>query len=147
VRAHPPATVHDSQRTGAERTRRAGVRRWALFALGWLFFGVGLAGTVLPVLPTTPFMLLALWAFSSSSERFHAWLYRHRVFGPPLRRWSEERSISRGVKAIALASIAGSSAWMVFWARPPAWVIVVMAPIFLAGALYVGRLPTRRGRA
>jgi hypothetical protein len=39
-------------------------------------------------------MLVALWAFARSSRRFHDWLYSHRVFGPPLRRWHEERVIS-----------------------------------------------------
>lgn len=136
--------THDAARTGGERQRHTGVRRWALFALGWIFFGLGLAGMVLPVLPTTPFMLLALWAFSSSSERFHGWLYHHRVFGPPLQRWSRERSISPWVKVVALVSITGSYAWMLFWVRPPGWASVVMTPIFLYGAFYVGRLSTRR---
>ena len=63
-----------------------------MLGLGWTFFALGLLGTVLPLVPTTPFMLLALWAFSVGSERFHRWLYHHPVFGPPLRRWSEERS-------------------------------------------------------
>jgi uncharacterized membrane protein YbaN (DUF454 family) len=121
------------------------VRRWALFALGWIFFALGLAGTVLPVLPTTPFMLLALWAFSSSSERFHGWLYHHRVFGPPLRRWTRERSVSPWVKVVALGSLSASYAWMVFWVRPPWWAIAAMTPVFLFGAIYVGRLSTRSG--
>ena len=122
------------------------MRRPLMFALGWVFFGLGVAGTVLPVLPTTPFMLLALWAFSSSSARFHAWLWNHRTFGPPLRRWSEERTIAPGVKAFALVSLAASFGWMVFYVRPPAWVIAVVTPIFAFGAIYVGRISTRRPR-
>jgi len=47
------------------------------FLLGWCFFGLGAVGTVVPGLPTTPFMLLALWAFSKSSQHFHDWLYTH----------------------------------------------------------------------
>jgi uncharacterized membrane protein YbaN (DUF454 family) len=64
-----------------------------MLGLGWTFFGIGLVGTLLPLVPTTPFMLLALWAFSIGSERFHRWLYHHPVFGPPLQRWQRDRVI------------------------------------------------------
>jgi uncharacterized membrane protein YbaN (DUF454 family) len=61
-------------------------QRWAFLALAWVSFALGVVGLVLPVVPTTPFMLVALWAFSRSSRRFHDWLYHHRIFGPPLQR-------------------------------------------------------------
>ena len=61
----------------AQSERRA---RPIYLVLGWVFFSLGAVGVVLPLLPTTPFMVLALWAFSRGSVRFEQWLYHHPVF-------------------------------------------------------------------
>ena len=76
--------------------------RYGLLAFGWLNVGFGLLGAVLPLMPTTVFLLIALWAFSKSSLRFHAWLYDHPRFGPALRAWHRERAIPRRAKGLAL---------------------------------------------
>ena len=65
--------------------------------LGILFFVLGAIGALVPGLPTTVFMLLALWAFARSSQRFHDWLYYHRVFGPPLQRWHRHDTVAQPV--------------------------------------------------
>jgi uncharacterized protein len=75
-------------------------------AAGGLFLGLGLLGVVLPVLPTTPFMLLAAGCFARSSPRLHRWLLGHPVFGPPIRNWEENAAISRPAKRLAVASMA-----------------------------------------
>ena len=73
-----------------------------LFILGWLLFGLGFVGAFVPVLPTTPLMLLALWCFARSSNRFHDWLYAHQVFGPPLQQYREHRVIPLVAKCVAV---------------------------------------------
>lgn len=75
--------------------------------LGGLFLGLGLLGVVLPVLPTTPFLLLAAGCFARSSPRLHGWLLGHPVFGPPIRNWEENGAISRKAKRLAVGSMAG----------------------------------------
>jgi len=73
--------------------------------LGGLFLGLGLLGVVLPVLPTTPFLLLAAGCFARSSPRLHRWLLGHPVFGPPIRNWEENGAISRRAKRLAAGSM------------------------------------------
>jgi uncharacterized protein len=124
--------------------RREGGRARVLFiALGWVFFALGAIGAVLPVLPTTPFMLLALWAFSRGSERFHRWLYHHRIFGPSLQRFQRDRVVPLWAKAFALSSMAASVAWVAIVSRPPWYGVAAMLAVVLAGALYVTRFPSR----
>jgi uncharacterized protein len=117
--------------------------RRLLFALGWLSFAVGIAGVILPILPGTPFMVLALWAFSRSSDRFHAWLYHHRIFGPPLQRWQRERCIRPWTKAVALGSMAASFLYVILWVKPPAWALAAMAAVVTATAALLLIIPSR----
>lgn len=64
--------------------------------------GLGSAGIVLPLVPTTPFLLLAAACFAKSSDRFHAWLLAHRRFGPVIRNYREKGGITRKTRAIDL---------------------------------------------
>ena len=113
------------------------------FLLGWCFFGLGAVGTVVPGLPTTPFMLLALWAFSKSSQRFHDWLYNHRVFGPPLHQWRTHRVIPGKAKLMAVATMAVSLAYLVFFTGISVWLKVLTALVMLYGATFILSKPSR----
>jgi hypothetical protein len=62
----------------------------------------GIIGIVLPLLPTTPFLLLAAACYARSSERFYNWLLDNRYFGPPIREWRETRTVSRRNKRNAV---------------------------------------------
>jgi uncharacterized membrane protein YbaN (DUF454 family) len=120
---------------------RAG--RWFFAALGCLFVGIGVIGVVLPILPTTPFMLLAAACFARGSRRLHAWLLGTRLFGPTIRAWQETRTVPLHAKVLAitlLVLLLGSS--IVFFVGDPRWQ-AVLALIGL-GVIYVLlRLPTR----
>ena len=73
---------------------------------GMTALGLGLIGVVLPLLPTVPFMLLAAFCFARSSERMHAWLIEHRVFGPMIEDWNRSGAIRPSAKRWATVSIA-----------------------------------------
>ena len=91
--------------------------------LGFLFVGIAVIGFILPVVPGTPFLLLAAWCFARSSEKWHLWLLRSQLFGPIIRNWEENKCISVRTKVVALAFmllVGGSSAYFVFdnlWIR------------------------------
>ncbi len=83
----------------------SGFHKPILIACGLLLVGLAVLGMFLPVLPTTPLLLLALACFARSSERLHGWLLSHRAFGPILKHWHETRSMPRSAKIGAVASI------------------------------------------
>ncbi len=97
-------------------------------ALGWTSVGLGIVGAFLPLLPTTPFLLLAAFAFSRGSERLHDWLMTHPSLGPPIHNWQQHRAISRRVKLIATFSVAAVFLLSVILAAP-IWALVTQASI------------------
>lgn len=74
------------------------LRNSVLIALGWLFVLLGVIGAFLPLLPTTPFLILALILFAESSPRFHKMLLNNRWFGPGLQQWERDRTVTRQTK-------------------------------------------------
>ena len=83
---------------GHQNPRPGPIRRALLVAAGWISIGLAAAGVVLPLLPTTPFLLLAAACFVRSSPRLHRRLLEDRRFGPLLRQWERNHTIPTGVK-------------------------------------------------
>ena len=118
-----------------------GPRRWLSVLLGLFFVGLGAAGVVLPVLPTTPFLILASACFVRSSPRLNAWLLRSRLFGPMLRQWQEQGRVQRRVKYAAagvLLLAVALSAWIGQFSWP--WMTLLVS-LALIGLVVVLRLP------
>jgi len=112
--------------------------------IGILFFGLGAVGAVVPGLPTTVFMLLALWAFSRSSDRFHAWLYHHRLFGPPLQRWHQYRVIPRRAKVLAIGMMITSLVYLTLFTTLSLWLKWTTALVMLYGAWFILTKPSKK---
>ncbi len=82
-----------------------GLQRSVLAGLGWLSVGMGVIGAFVPGMPTTVFLLIALYCFSRSSPRLEAWLLGHPRFGAPLRNFRENRGMPKAAKMAALVSM------------------------------------------
>jgi len=82
--------------------------RWFWIVLGATSLGLGVLGALLPLLPTTPFLLLSAFAFARSSPAIHRWLLQHRLLGKPIRDWNERRAISTKGKFASLAAMGTS---------------------------------------
>ena len=94
--------------------------RWAWWLLAYASLGVGIVGIFVPGLPTTVFILMAAWAAARSSPRLHAWLWRHRLFGPLLRNWADGGRVSRRAKWSATITMLLCGA-IVWWTAHYAW--------------------------
>jgi uncharacterized membrane protein YbaN (DUF454 family) len=136
-------TTPPPQPTSGELHRSRTVRA-LLWVAGSLSLALGLIGVVLPGLPTTPFILLAAACYAKASPRLHQWLLNHRWFGPMLRDWESDRSLTRRTKTIAVVSMlvmVGFSIWSFRGRLALQLVLLVTGAI---GAFVVLRIPTRK---
>ncbi|PYY78687.1 DUF454 domain-containing protein [Pseudomonas sp. TKO26] len=102
--------------------QRPRVLRYVLLAIGWLSVALGVIGIFLPVLPTTPFLLLAAASFARSSPRFYQWLVQHPHLGPWIRDYLDGNGIPLKGKVYAISLMwlsIGFSCYLVpsIWAR------------------------------
>jgi len=92
---------------------------------------------------TTPFMLLALCAFSKSSQRLHDWLYSHPLFGPPLQQWRSHRVIPGKAKLLAVATMVASFIYLAFFTVISVWITALIALVMLYVAAFILSKPSR----
>lgn len=116
-------------------------RRLPYAALAGVCVGLGAAGLVLPLWPTTPFLLVAAWAAARGSPRLHAWLYRQPAFAGVLTAWRDQRAVPAGAKRLACLLMASS--WAMLW-----WLDARPGVLAFTGVLFLcvgGFLLTRPG--
>lgn len=125
------------------RKHRSLTVRLVFLALGTLFVVLGIAGVFLPVLPTTPFMLLAAACYARASVRFYNWLLNNRLFGPTILEWQRYRSIPYRVKwtAIILMGVTLCISIVFFVPWPELKIALALFGILLGAYLYT--LPSR----
>lgn len=116
------------------------IKKRFLILVGWLAVILAFLGVILPVLPTTPFLLLAAWCFSRSSPRFHYWLLYRSWFGGYIRHWQSNKALPKGTKpkAIIIILITFSfSIWVVdFW-----WLKIGLFALLCWLVIFMYRLP------
>ncbi len=111
---------------------------------GIFFVGLATLGAFLPLLPTTPFLLVAAACFAKSSPRMHKMLLDNKVFGPLIYHWEESRSIPKRAKVIALLSIVLAACWSCYILDSNALRILVIA-LVVGPFIFLCRLPISNG--
>jgi len=134
--------MESSTHDGARRSRSRLVR--ILFnAAGTLALGLGILGIFLPLLPTTPFVLLAAACYARGSERFHQRLLANRTFGPMVVEWERHRSLPYRTKLTAIALMSVTMAISIVFFVQPDWLKIALALFGVALAIWMYRIPSR----
>ena len=116
--------------------------RSVYLVLGLLFIALGFIGAFLPVLPTTPFLILATACFARSSPRLENWLLSHPRFGPSLRAWRERGAIPARAKLLAVAGIITGFLLFYFGSAPGPILMASVGAFMLVGLVYVLTRPS-----
>ncbi|MDO8978625.1 MAG: YbaN family protein [Afipia sp.] len=123
-------------------SRSSRLLRILFLALGFVFVALGFVGAFLPVLPTTPFLILAAACFARSSPRFEAWLLEHERFGPTLRAWRSRGAIPRNAKLAALGGMIIGFTLFRLAGDPGLPITLAVAGLMLTGLAYVFSRPS-----
>jgi uncharacterized membrane protein YbaN (DUF454 family) len=118
------------------------MKRHGFLALGSVFMLTGFVGAFLPVLPTTPFLILAAGCFARSSPKLENWLLTHPRFGPVLRSWRERGAIPRKAKALACIGMAGGFAFFWWSSKPNLLLAAGVAALMIGAAAFVLSRPS-----
>ena len=93
------------------------IKNYIYIFLGLLFLVLGFIGLLLPVIPTTPFILVSVWFFARSSKKLENWLVNHKIFGKSIRDWKEKGVISKKAKMSAIPLILFSFSTTIYFSE------------------------------
>lgn len=116
--------------------------RFILIGLGFIFVGLGILGAFLPILPTTPFLLLAAACFARSSKKFYNWLLNHKFLGSYIKNYREQRAITLRGKIISLSVLWLVMGYTAFFAISNIFVSIIIILIGLGVTKHILSLKT-----
>jgi uncharacterized membrane protein YbaN (DUF454 family) len=122
------------------------MKRILLIALGTVLVGLGVVGIFMPLLPTTPFLLLAAYCYARSSRRFYDWLMNAKYLGDYIRNYRERRGMTLGAKVVSLGSLWVAIGYSALFAGELLLVRILLVGIALGVTTHLLRLPTCRGK-
>ena len=118
------------------------MKRILLISLGWLCVGLGFVGVFVPGIPTTIFLIIALWAFTKSSEKLRHWLLNHKRFGPILHHWPEHKVVPRCAN-ILLVILMTLAVILFYYSLQSLIFTIGLIIILVLVAIYVLSLPSK----
>ncbi|MDX2369092.1 MAG: YbaN family protein [Colwellia sp.] len=118
-------------------------KKFFLKVTGLIFVGLAILGVVLPILPTTPFLLVAAACFAKSSPRLQKKLLANKTFGPLIHEWQQHRSIPRKAKRVALLTIILSVVWSAYLLKNLMLTVLVFA-LIIGPFIFLWRLPVSK---
>ena len=118
------------------------MKKIILLSIGWICVGLGFIGIFVPGLPTTIFLIVALWAFTKSSKKLRIWLLNHKKFGPFLRDWQEHRVVPLRAK-ILMVILQTCVVIMVHYTFNNLFITIGLIVILVLVAWYVLSLPSK----
>ncbi len=122
--------------------RRIG--RAVYLAIGWATLALGIIGVFLPVLPTAPFILLAVWAFANSSPALAERIRSHPIAGNYVKDWEAEQVIPLKGKVLAVSSMAATLIYLFLFSGVPGWASGAAAAVMVAVASFIMSRPSQR---
>jgi uncharacterized protein len=127
----------------AAQGKRMSVTRYLYLGLGWFCLGLAFLGIIMPILPTVPFVLVAIWAFSRSSPQLAEKIRSHKTFGPLVRAWQDHGVIPPLGKAIAVLMMTGMGFYLLRFSPVPQWAALVVCAVMVAVAAYILSRPSK----
>jgi len=122
------------------------IKNFIYITLGILSIITAMIGIILPLLPTTPFLLLATYFFANSSEKFHSWLINHKLFGSYIRNYNEEKGMILKHKVISLLTLHAGIGYTIFFAMRSInpsklmWIRVFLVSVLIMVTIHILKL-------
>ena len=113
-----------------------------LISLGWFCVGLGFIGIFVPGIPTTIFLIIALWAFTKSSKKLRNWLLNHKKFGPILNNWQQHKVVPRRAKILMVVLMSLASI-LFYYSLQNLYLTIGLVIILVLVAIYVISLPSK----
>ena len=118
------------------------MKKIILISLGWLCVSLGFIGIFIPGIPTTIFLIIALWAFTKSSKKLRDWLLHHKKFGPILKNWQEHKVVPRRAKILMVVLMIFASI-LFYYSLQKLFLTIGLIIILVLVAIYVISLPSK----
>lgn len=117
-------------------TTRKKAQKWFYVGIGSVSLVLGIIGIPVPLLPTTPFLLLSAYCFAKGSDRLHRWLVEHPQLGPPIEQWQTHKAISRSAKWMGSLSM-GLLFLLSLLLGVPGWVMLVQGLVLVGVSTFL----------